>query len=213
MLASIQKHNASVIDFLADLEKRHPYSFAFVISLGIVMYMLFYSPSLEVTEDDLTPSEQITFIDMDTIQAPRRVVKKDVSATDGDVSEDTTNVERATGTSDSANAVDIAFHPNVAPPKPIGRLKKIYPKAAKEKNIEARVHVELLISSSGKVKNVSVLAVRLTKELPPEIYSQISRLFARDARKILLGARFTPPIVNGRQVPIKMEMPLKFKLE
>jgi len=28
-----------------------------------------------------------------------------------------------------------------------------------------------------------------------------------------MNAQFSPPVVNGRRVPIKMEMPLKFRLE
>jgi len=213
MPAVIPKRKFGIIKFLADYDERHPYVFAFIISMIIVSYMFFSTPSLEVSEENMISSENITFIDMDTIQAPKRVVKKDVSATEGDVSEDTSNVERATGTSDDADAVDISFYPNVAPPKPIGRLKKYYPEAAKENNIEAKVIIELLISASGKVKNVNILGVRLSKQLPPELYSKISKLFAKDARRILLGARFTPPIVNGKQVPIKMEMPLNFRLE
>jgi len=213
MIHSIYEKNAGAIEYLSSLEKRYPYAFSFVLACAVTAYLLFSTSSLEVTDRDLTPTEHITFIDMDTIQAPKRVVKRDVSATDGEVSEDTTNVDRATGTSDDANAVDISFFPNIAPPKPVGRLKKRYPKAAKEKGIEARVMVELLISSGGKIRNVSILGVRLSKELPPDIYAQISKEFARDARKILLGAQFTPPVVNGRQVPIKMEMPLKFRLE
>ena len=30
---------------------------------------------------------------------------------------------------------------------------------------------------------------------------------------ILLGTAFTPPLVNGKRVPIRMELPLKFRLE
>jgi hypothetical protein len=37
--------------------------------------------------------------------------------------------------------------------------------------------------------------------------------FASDTKKILLGAQFSPPIVNGKRSPIKMRLPLKFKLE
>jgi hypothetical protein len=126
---------------------------------------------------------------------------------------DVNKVERAVGTSDEETAVDISFFPNIAPPRPIGRLKKIYPGSASERGIEATLNLELLISANGKVKNVSILGVKLSKELPPEVYAEISRDFAKAARKILLGQQFTPPIVEGKRVPIRTDWLFRFRLE
>jgi outer membrane biosynthesis protein TonB len=192
-------------------EEKYAYIFSLTISLFIVGIILFYTPSMEISEQRETESN-IQIINLDKVSAPRRVVKKAISTDEGEVTTEET-VDRARGTSLSDSAVDLAFYPNIAPPRNIGKLRKIYPKIAKEKNIEALLNTELLISADGKVLNVNVLAVRLSKSLPPEIYGVISAAFSRDAVKILLNARFTPAIVEGKRVPIKMVFPFRFKLE
>jgi hypothetical protein len=207
-----QKNTKSIILALAKWENNHPYAFSFFLSFAAVLYLLFRVPSLEVLDNDAVPTDRIQFVDIDQIQAPKRVVKKEYTTEDADVSEDTTNVERAVGTSDDANAVDLSFYPNIAPPRPIGRLRKIYPKEAKKENLEATVHVELLIAINGKVKNVKIFGVRLNKALPTDLENKYSKLFSRDAFRILLGAKFSPPILNGKRVAIKMSFPLKFRL-
>lgn len=194
-------------------EKRHPYEFSFLLSALFMAYLFFSGESLDINRDDLVPTENIQFVDMETVQAPRRIVKKEVSPDRTDNPEESADVERAMGTNDDPNAVDLAFFPNIAPPRPIGRLEKRYPKAAREMSVEAIINVELLISSTGKVRNVSILGIRLSKALPPEIHAKIAKEFARDAKIILMSAQFSPPVVNGKRVPIKMEMPLKFRLE
>lgn len=192
---------------------RHPYEFSFLLSALFMAYLLFSSESLDINREDLSSMENIQFIDMETVQSPRRIVKKDVSLDKTDSADQSADVERAMGISDDANAVDLAFFPNIAPPRPIGRLEKRYPKIASELNVEAVINVEILISSTGKVRNVSVLGIRLSKALPPEIHAKVAKEFARDAKIILMSAQFSPPVVNGKRVPIKMEMPLKFRLE
>ncbi|MBP7605099.1 MAG: hypothetical protein KBA15_14315 [Spirochaetes bacterium] len=192
---------------------RHPYEFSFLLSALFMAYLLFSSESLDINREDLSSMENIQFIDMETVQSPRRIVKKDVSLDKTDSADQSADVERAMGVNDDANAVDLAFFPNIAPPRPIGRLEKRYPKIASELNVEAVINVEILISSTGKVRNVSVLGIRLSKALPPEIHAKVAKEFARDAKIILMSAQFSPPVVNGKRVPIKMEMPLKFRLE
>ena len=191
----------------------HPYEFSFLLSALFMAYLLFSSESLDINREDLSSMENIQFIDMETVQSPRRIVKKDVSLDKTDSADQSADVERAMGVNDDANAVDLAFFPNIAPPRPIGRLEKRYPKIASELNVEAVINVEILISSTGKVRNVSVLGIRLSKALPPEIHAKVAKEFARDAKIILMSAQFSPPVVNGKRVPIKMEMPLKFRLE
>ena len=188
-------------------ERRHPYGFSFLLSALFMAYLLFSSESLDIDREDLSSMENIQFVDMETVQLPRRIVKKDVSLEKTASDDQSADVERAMGVNDDPNAVDLAFFPNIAPPRPIGRLVKRYPKIASELN------VEILTSSTGKVRNVSVLGIRLSKALPPEIHAKVAGEFARDAKIILMNAQFSPPVVNGRRVPIKMEMPLKFRLE
>jgi len=194
-------------------ERRHPYGFSFLLSALFMAYLLFSSESLDINREDLSSMENIQFVDMETVQLPRRIVKKDVSLEKTASDDQSADVERAMGVNDDPNAVDLAFFPNIAPPRPIGRLVKRYPKIASELNVEAVINVEILISSTGKVRNVSVLGIRLSKALPPEIHAKVAKEFARDAKIILMNAQFSPPVVNGRRVPIKMEMPLKFRLE
>ena len=193
------------------IEKRHPYLTSFFISFFLVTLILFYSPSLKVTTD-LDQNENIQIINIDKVSSPKRVVKKKISKVSDKVIPQE-NVSRAVGSSVEEQAVDLAFYPNVTAPKPVGRLRKLYPKIAKEKNIEALINLALLISVEGKVLKVEILDIRLSKNLPAEIYEKISQAFSRDAVKILQGAQFTPAIVDGQKVPIKMELPLKFRLE
>ena len=198
---------------LDEFDKEHPYILSSIISIIIVTFFMFYASPFELTEEDFAPQDMIEFIDIDSIEsrAVKRSVKKDYSTEEGDVS--TSNVERATGTSDDPNAVDLAFHPNIARPKPIGGIKKRYPKIAREKNVEAMVSVEILIASTGRVKNVHILRIKLLKEFPPDLHSKIAKAFARDAIKTLTSVRFTSPIVNGKKTAIKMEMNLRFRME
>ena len=196
-------------------EKRHPYLFSFIASLVIVSFMLFFSPPLEMSEEDLMPSDNIQFLDIDRIQAQaaRRVTRTEVSTTAGETDQSRSDVERAQGTSDDPNAVDLAFQPNVVPPRLVGRLRKESPLIAREKAIEATVRVQLLIASSGKVKSVLPLNISLSKQLPPELQANMSKAFARTAIKMLMDIRYSPPIVNGKNVPVKYETTLRFRLE
>ncbi len=192
-------------------EEKYAYLISLSLSLLIIGFILFYTPSVELVEN-MEVETQMQIINLDKISAPRRKVKRAISTEKGEPALEET-VERAQGTSLSENAVDLAFYPNIVPPRPLGKLKELYPKIAKEKNVEAILNAVLLISAEGKVLSVNVVAVRLSKSLPPDIYGAISAAFSRDAVKILMGARFSPPVVEGKRIPIKMEIPLKFKLE
>lgn len=201
----------AILQAVITFEEKHPYVLSFVASLLIISFLLFHTPSLDTTDEDYMPPESIELVNIETLAAPKRVVKKEVS-TDATSEPDPNNVERAVGTADIESAVDIAFYPNVAPPRPIGKLKRFYPSMAEKMEIEATVNVQLYISATGQVRQVKILAIRLSKALPVETSNRLHTLFSNDARKILMGARFTPPVVNGKKVPIKFEMPLRFRL-
>lgn len=196
---------------LANFDQEHPYATSLFMSLVLIAAMLFYSPSLEIT-DKFKAATKMDIVNIDTIQAPKRTVKKDISTNEGDVQE-SSQVEKAQGTSDANDAVDLSFYPNLAPPKPIGRLRKIYPKNARQQDIEATLFVSIILDRDGKVIKVNIIGERMNKDLPPEMHSKISGEFAQAAIKILLSARFTPTVFNGKKVPIKMELPLKFRLD
>lgn len=196
---------------IAELDEKHPYFVACILSMMIISFSLFYTSFLDISEN-YTPTEKLDIIDIDTIRAPKRIVKKTISTEKGEITEKSP-IQRAKGTSDLENAVDIAFFPNIAPPKPIGRLKKIYPANARQKDIEATLFVEILIDHTGKVRRVNIIGARLSKDLPPDSYAAITKAFGKAAIKILMASRWTPSIINGKKVPIRMELPLEFRLE
>ncbi len=198
-----------------ELDDDHPYFASFIFSSAITGFVLFVTPYESVNEADLTPSENIEFINIDDMQlAARRVVKKEISTEKSDTADSNPEpVEKATGTSDDPNAVDLAFYPNIAPPRPIGQLKKLYPNIAKEMSVEAIVNVELTINEDGKVVYVKIIGIRLSKPLQNDMTAVVTKAFTADTIKILNGAQFTPPVVDGKHIPVKMVMPLKFRLE
>ncbi|MCX7678062.1 MAG: energy transducer TonB [Spirochaetes bacterium] len=208
-------HISSLRQRISNWQNRHPYQFSAIISTVIMLFILFYAPPIEITEEDIVPVDSIVFLDFEELKVnvAKRVAKREISSTASDSASFRDDVERAQGTSDDPNAVDLAFLPNVVPPRPIGKLKKFYPQIAREKGVEATIHVELLIASNGKVKAVTILSIRLSKTLPADEYSLIAKAFARDAVKMLQEARFSPPVVQGKNVPVKFEMPLRFRLE
>lgn len=214
MIRLIAEYFIKFIKLIMYYDDKHPYVSSFILAIIITLYFLFRIPFIETAEDTIVLTQEMIIVNIDKIQAPRRIVKKEISIEESEVATKNTNIiERAVGISEDASAVDIAFFPNIAPPRPVGRLKKRYPKIAREMNIEAVINIELLISKDGKVRNVKILGIRLSKALPAELHSEIAGLFSKDAIKILLGTQFTPPIISGKRVPIKMEMPLRFRLE
>lgn len=137
-------------------------------------------------------------------------VKKEEKKTE--VSKDQEGSEDGEGDFNASGAVDLAFMPGIRPPSPVGRLKKVYPDIARSEDVEAQVMTELLIAASGRVVKVNVIGVRLSKELPPEKVSEMKRAFAVAANQTFRGAQFSRTIVNGKSVPIRMEIPLNFTL-
>ncbi len=110
-------------------------------------------------------------------------------------------------------AIDLGFRPDIRPPRLVTSLRKIYPQGAKEMNVEAKMMLEVVINTDGVVKRVHVTGIRLSKELPKAISDTLIRDFSAAARQIVLGAQFTPAIINGKPAMVKMESPLNFVLE
>lgn len=201
----------SLYNKIADFQSKHPYIFAFLLSTFIAAFTLFFTAPIYVA-DMPEVSDALEFINIETYTAQaKRIASKEISTTTGDAIPQAT--DRATGLSEDSEIFDISFYPNIVPPRPIGALKKIYPQSAREKNVEANVNVEIVIAPDGKVSNVQILSIRLSKDLPPEQYTVLSKEFSKAAYSILTQARFTPPVINGQRVAIKMELPMQFKLE
>jgi hypothetical protein len=199
-----------ILSYISLFQQQHPYIFSFIISSCIAAFTLFFTAPIYVA-DMPEVADSLEFINIETVTAQsKRIATKEISTTSGQV---TPSTDRAVGLSDESEVFDISFYPNIVPPKPIGALKKIYPQSAREKNVEANVNVEIVIAPDGKVSNVQILSIRLSKDLPPEQYNVLSKEFSKAAYSILTQARFTPPIINGQRVAIKMELPMQFKLE
>ncbi len=204
---TIRLNKQSIMDF----QQKHPYIFSSILSTLLAAFTLFFTAPIYVA-DMPEISDSLEFINIETVSAQsKRIATKDISTTTGQTIASAT--DRAVGLSDESEVYDISFNPNIVPPRPIGGLKKIYPQSAREKNIEANVNVEIIIAPDGKVTGVQVLSIRLSKDLPPEQYTFLSKEFSKAAYSILTQARFTPPVINGQRVAIKMELPMQFKLE
>lgn len=74
-----------------------------------------------------------------------------------------------------------------------------YPAVAKAAGIEGRVIVQFVIDENGRVTN-------------PEIVRGVGHGLDEEALRIVQQARFTPGKVDNQPVPVKMSLPLTFKL-
>ena len=198
-------HYEQTIERLAVYQERHPYRFAFIISFLILLIILFYqSPEWEEGDFGIVEPMEMIEVMLPKASSPK---KMDISTEAGE----TDPMDEVIGAIES-DAVDLAFNPDVAPPRLIGRLKKDYPTIARELDVEATVYVEILIDAEGKVVKVGIIGVKLHKELPPEDSAKIKKAFVQSTLKTLANARYTPTIINGEQVPIKQETPVFFSL-
>jgi protein TonB len=84
-------------------------------------------------------------------------------------------------------------------PVPLSEIRPIYPKEAKDKQVEGTVALDVLIDQAGKVRQVSVI------EGP-----QVFRASALEAMKKFL---FRPAKVDGKPVAVRIRYSLNFKLE
>ncbi|MDH5718245.1 MAG: energy transducer TonB [Spirochaetia bacterium] len=189
---------------------KHPFVISFVISFVIMAFSLFYTAS-EGTTEMKEKVETFQLMDIDKIVLPKHVTKKEIDINSDDISPEP-EVDRAEGLSESDEAIDLSFYPNIVPPRPIGRLKKIYPQEARQREVEAVVFVSIVIGKEGNVLGVNILRTRLSKPLPDDIATSLKNKFANAAVTIMKQARFSPPIIDGKKVSIVMEMPLKFEL-
>jgi hypothetical protein len=191
----------------------HPYMTSLEITLVFVGYLLFNTPYLAAVNSDMPLTHNISFVDMQEIKLPKRKTKKKLSTESSDTKVTEETLDRATGLSDDSDAVDLALFSNVVPPKLIGGLKNRHPKEARKRNIEATTYIELLIDAAGKVLNVNILAVRLNKELPEDLYKMITAKFVKAVKEMFLERRFTTTLINGEAKPIKLNQKINFKLE
>jgi TonB family protein len=84
-------------------------------------------------------------------------------------------------------------------PKLLTRVEPIYPREAREKGIEGKVFVQLVVNPDGRVSEASVL------KSDAEIFNQAALDAARKYT-------FTPAMKNQPAVPVKVVIPFQFKL-
>ena len=84
-------------------------------------------------------------------------------------------------------------------PVPLSEVRPVYPKEAKDKQIEGSVAMDVLIDDKGKVRLASVIEG-----------SEIFRASALEAMKKFI---FRPAKVDGKPVAVRIRYSIKFKLE
>jgi len=204
--------------FWANLQwQANTWSLILHLSVVAIYFIATYEPPYENIDFDMSSDftgfgqkkkravKKVSIVDLEKkeiVQAPTEEVVEDTSDSSNDSESD----------SEIDSAEDLAFNPDAIAPRPIGGLRKIYPEAARQREIEAVAYVSVVISRDGKVLKVTVLGVRLSKQESAEIDKQLKGEFANAAKEILSSARFTPAIIKGNRTPIAMEMPLNFTL-
>ena len=191
--------------FCYDFYQKRPYWFSFLLALSFSSLVTFlriseiYNPS-EIFEEAM---------DLTDVRISREKPKEDKNQ------EENTSQETYPQFSDKkieAAAADLSFMPGITPPRIVKSGPKKYPPLARKKGIEAVIYLEVLLYKNGKVAGVKILYVELNKQLPALIQKKIQRSFAIASLNFLKQSVFSPPIINGENMPIKMEVPLNFKL-
>ena len=179
--------------------QRHDYFSAFLIACLITSVAIFYRSSTLYFQDEI-PEDLFEFIDVNVSEPSQNPASQEI-----DPNQVVPSIE--------AKAVDLAFLTGVDTPRLVGGLQKIYPQMARRESLEAVVLVEVLINVDGSVVNVKVIGVRLSKILPPTAKKQMQDAFSSASVQMLMKARFTEPYVNGKNIPVKLEIPMDFELE
>jgi len=115
-------------------------------------------------------------------------------------------------TVDIANASDLSFYPNATAPHMMGTLKQDYPELARQMNIEAKIFVSIVINKAGKVIKVKVGGVILSQKLPADREMELKKKFAGSVVRSFKEVYFSPPSIDGKNIPIEMEQVIWYKL-
>ena len=65
MTTMVEEKRLNLVHLVLAWQEKHPYLFANIIAVMITAYIMFSMLAVEVTEEDLTPSDNIEFIDID----------------------------------------------------------------------------------------------------------------------------------------------------
>ena len=86
-------------------------------------------------------------------------------------------------------------------PVELNNVEPIYPYRAKRRGLEGFVKISFLVTTTGKVTNLTVLEAQ-----PPGLFDQ-------SVRQIVRHWRFNPGVKDGRAVDTLMTTTIRFKLE
>lgn len=87
------------------------------------------------------------------------------------------------------------------PPRPVVQPPPMYPPAARQAGLEGRVDVEFIVLADGTVTDVQVLE------------SRPGAMFVSSAVSAVRQWRFEPARLRGEPVPVRVRVPLEFRLE
>jgi protein TonB len=87
------------------------------------------------------------------------------------------------------------------PPRPLTRLKPIYPPQARLRRVEGWVELEFVVAADGTVRDVDVIA------------AQPAELFTRSATRAVQRWRFVPGTKDGQPVAARVRQKVTFQLD
>jgi len=191
------------------------YSLALHIGLVCVYFISTYTPEYQSMDFNLSENRN-------AFRHSRKKTHKKIFITDMDKTNQIENKPDQTpanpdedvpaNDSEIDNAQDMSFHPDAIAPRPLTRFKKIFPPEALHREVEAIAYVSVTISSNGTILAIQINAVKLKKQISPEIDQVMKLQFAEAAREIFRYAKFSPAIIKGKNVPVIMDIPLNFTL-
>ena len=88
-----------------------------------------------------------------------------------------------------------------SPPHPILQIPPLYPMIARSRGIEGEVELVFIVRTDGRVDNIQVIS------------SYPGDVFTRAAVNAVSRWRFRPGIKDGREVNVRVFLPIKFELK
>jgi hypothetical protein len=194
--------------------------YSLLVHLGFVLIYFAITWSSDYSTYDFGTETQFSSVPQTTgkihkklavTQAPKNIerAKKSPDGTEKSQNDADAAPEDA---SDIAHAEDLSFHPNATSPRMMGSMKQYYPELARQLNIEATVYVSIIINKTGKVIKVKVSGVVLSQKLPSDREADLKQKFAAAIARSLKEVRFSPPFIDGKNIPIEMEQVVRYKL-
>ena len=108
--------------------------------------------------------------------------------------------EAAPAATQSSSTEPVRVGGNIRPPRKVEDVNPIYPAVMREANLEGLVPLEAIIAADGTVASVRVLSAQVHSE------------FARAAEDAVGQWRFTPTLLNGAPVEVRMAVSVRFSL-